>query len=223
MIRWFWLACLCAAPAFAEDARPYGLERPTDFTLAFTQHDFDLARGSDRIDTTLKRIGVHWRERYGKHVRLGLLGGYSYLTQTGEPLTAGEQLDGYHAGVSIDFDAPLSSSFSFFAGASYLYERTDDANDLQDVTLSWNVYYAETGIAVAVPGAARFYAGFNYGDLDGDQRARGAVTETRDLSVDDRSGAMGGIEVTLDGDGYAGLVARSGLYGGAGIYFGRRF
>lgn len=223
MTRWLCLVCLCASPAVADEARSYGLERPTDFTLGFTQHEITLARDGDRIDTTVKRIGIAWRERYGEYVRLGLLGGYSYLTQTGEPLTAGEQLDGYHAGLSVDVDVPFASALSFFAGANYLYEWTDDRSALQDVTLSWNTVYAEAGLALTALRAARLYAGVNYGELDGEERARGTVTATSDLSADDRTGAVAGFEVTLDQDGYVGVVARSGFYRGAGIYFGRRF
>lgn len=223
MTRWLCLACLCASPVFADDVTSYGLERPTDFTLAFTQHETTLARDGDRIDTTVKRIGIAWRERYGNYAHLGLLGGLSYLTQTGEPLTAGEQLDGYHAGFSVDVDVPLSSALAFFAGARYLYERTDDSTAVQEVTLSWTTAYAEAGLALTALRAARFYAGINYGELDGEERARGAITATRDLSADDAAGAVAGFEVTLDQDGYVGLVARSGFHRGAGIYFGRRF
>lgn len=179
-------------------------------------------RGPDRIETTVKRIGVAWRERFGKRLTLGLLGGYSYLTQRGEPLTAGEQLDGYHAGVSVDATWPLGTAVSLFAGAHYLYERTDDARVDQDVVLSWSAVYAQTGLALHA-GDARFYAGVNYGDLDGEERARGAINSTRDLSANDSTGAVGGVELTIDRDGYVGVVARSGFYRGAGIYFGRRF
>lgn len=77
MIRRLCLASLCASPAFADETRAYGLERPTDVTLVFAQHEIDLVRGPDRIETTVKRIGVAWRERFGDYVTLGLLGGYS--------------------------------------------------------------------------------------------------------------------------------------------------
>lgn len=223
MKRWLCLACLCASPALADEGRSYWSERPADFTLALTQHDLDLVREGDRIDTTLRRIGIAWREHYGDRVALGLLGGYSYVTQSGEPLTAGEQLDGYHLGASVDVDLPLSSFLSLYAGARYLYERTSDENDRQEVTLSWNQVYAEAGLAFRAGRAARFHAGVNYGELDGEERARGTVIDTRDLSVDDHTGVAGGVEVTVDRDGYVGAVARSGAYRGAGIYFGRRF
>jgi hypothetical protein len=223
MTRWLCAACLCTSSALADDARPYGLERPTDFTLALTQQDITLERGSDRIDTTVKRIGFAWREHYGAYARLGLFGGYSYLTQSGEPLTAGEELDGYHAGLSVDFEVPVSVGVFFFAGARYLYEQNKDSGEQRDITLTWNVIYAETGVAINPVPAVRLYAGATYGDLDGDERVRGTVSATRDLSADDETGAVGGLEVTIDRDGFIGLVARSGLYSGAGIYFGRRF
>lgn len=223
MSRWLWLVCLCMAPAFAGDGPSYGLERPTDFALAFTRQELALVRGAERIDTRIERIGIAWREQYGRYARLGLLGGYSYLTQRAEPLTAGEQLDGYHAGLSVDATVPLASALSLFAGASYLYERTEGSSATQDVTLAWSAFQTEAGLALAAGRAAQLYAGVSYGELDGEERARGTVTGTRDLSADDRTGALAGFEVTLDGDGYVGVVARSGFSRGGAIYFGRRF
>lgn len=215
------LATLCAAAAAADEPWIYP-ERPLDFSLTFSQHALDLDYGAGIVDTSVDRIGVSWRERYGERVELGLVLGYSFLTQGNNIVTAGRELDGYHAGITLDVDLLRTERTLVFAGASWLYQDVDDDDGAQHVEITWREPSVRLGISGSV-GAVRAYGGVRYADIDGRQRLSGTLNETRDIEETDSSGAFAGLELALDDDGYIGIMGQSGPDRIAGLYFGRRF
>lgn len=197
-------------------------ERPLDFSLRFSQASLDLDDGTARRDTSVDRITLAWRERYGERLQLGLLGGWSFLTQGNNPVTAGRELDGYHAGVSLDLDLYSAQRATLFLAAAWLYQRVDDESDSQRVVISWNEPSVRVGISGWVGGGVRAYGGARYGGIDGEQRLSGTLNETRAIAQVGRTGGFAGLELALERDGYVG-VAASGPERRVSLYFGRRF
>lgn len=222
--RWLLLALLLPALGAAGDrgATPYS-DRPLDFSLHFSQADLDLDYGGTHVDTSVDRVGIVWRERYGERLQLALLGGYSFLTQGNNAPTAGRELEGYHAGVSLDLDLAVLSRATVFLHAVWLYQNVDDETGGQRVNISWSEPSLRFGASGALPGGVRVYGGVRYGRIDGRQRLSGTLNETRNIEETDRDGGFLGLELALDGDGYVGAIAESGMDRRAGLYFGRRF
>lgn len=224
MIRLLLIALALPYTATAAEivVAPY-TDRPLDFRLHFTQASLDLDYGGARIDTTVERIGVAWRERYGRNLQLGLFGGYAYLTQGNNAATAGRELDGYHAGFSLDLELFTIERATLFLAAAWLYQKVDDDDGAQRVVISWNEPSARIGVSGLLGGAVRAYGGARYGSIDGQQRLRGTINETRAIGQTDRSGGFVGLELNLEREGYVGVVAESGPDRHTSVYFGRRF
>src|SRR5262245_61869490 len=97
------LSCISTAATAADDYSMF--DPPIDFLLQFANQKFDLDYGGGTlVDSKMKRVGIAWRERYFDRVQLGAIAGISELTQTNNPATAGQKLDGYHYGVTVDVD-----------------------------------------------------------------------------------------------------------------------
>lgn len=214
---------LTATAAWADDDVYDYVERPLDFALRFSHHDFTLDYApATRVDTSADRASILWRERYGERLQLGLIGGYSLLSQTNNPATAGQNLDGYHAGVSLDIDLVRAAHFDMFFNSAWVYQKVDHADGSQRVTITTREPAARLGAGVTL-GVVRAYAGARYGRIDGEQRLSGTVNETRDIRETQRHGAFGGIELRLEDNGYIGVSGESGVDRSVGIYFGRVF
>lgn len=221
-----WVAGVLAiwsVAAIADDARPYGLDRPLDFGLRFSHHALDLDYGGSKIDTSVDRIAVYWRERYGERLQLGLFGGYAFLSQSNNPATAGRKPDGYHAGFSLDVDLLRSEPVDSFFSAVWLYQKVDDDNGAQQTEIATREPGARLGLGVSLGGGVRAYGGARYGRIDGEQRLSGALNETRKIGETRNTGGFVGLELKLEQDGYVGLAAESGTDRSVAIYFGKRF
>lgn len=212
---------LAAAPVSADEIYHY-TDQPLDFALRLSHHDTTLDIGPTRVDTSVDRASILWRERYGERLQLGLIGGYSLLSQTNNPPTAGLDLDGYHAGVLLDLDLIRTSRFDVFFNAAWLYQRVDHDDGSQRVVIVTREPSARLGAGLTL-GGIRAYGGARYGRIDGEQRLSGTVNETRDIHETRRSGAFAGLELRLEGNGYVGVMGESGADRSVGIYFGRVF
>ncbi len=197
-------------------------ERPLDFSLYLLQARTDLDYGAARVDTTVDRLGIAWRERYGQRLHLGLFGGYAFLTQHNNAATAGRELNGYHAGFSFDLDLLASERAALFLAAAWLYQKVDDDDGAQRVVISWNEPSVRIGTS-GLLGGVRAYGGVRYGRIDGQQRLRGALDETRSVEKTNQTGAFFGLELNLERDGYVGVAGESGPDRRVSLYFGRRF
>lgn len=198
-------------------------DRPLDFSLHFSHHELTLDYGTARVATQVDRIGVDWRERYGRNLQLGLVGGYSFLTQTDNPQTAGRELRGYHAGAVLDLDLLARERYGASLEARWLYQKVDTNDGAQSVDISWREPSVRLRAGVAVTDGVRAYAGIRYGAIDGQQRLSGAINETRTIQETKRTGGFAGLELSLEGNGYVGVAAASGPDRYVGIYFGREF
>lgn len=217
------LLALLLAPG-AASAGEWGatyVERPLDFTARLGRQKLDLEGVAGA--TTIDRIGVGWRERYGARLELGLSVDYVALTQENTAITAGRELTGYDAGLSLDADLLRVGPAALFLRATLSYLRVDDEDPDQSLVISWTEPAVRLGVRGPLGAGVRAYAGVRYGLIDGEERLRGAANATRALEEDQRVGGFAGLELALERNGYVGVAAESGPDRMFGIYFGRQF
>jgi hypothetical protein len=223
-MRWSALLfAFVATTAAADNGNPY-TDRPLDFSLRFSHHTLELDYGGGiTVDTAVDRIGIVWREAFGERLHLGLTGGYSYLTQTDNPPTAGLELDGYHAGFLADVDLLAFGNTRVSVRGAWLYQKMDSNDGTQRVSIAWREPSLRLAATTAIGGGVQVYGGLRYGTIDGQQRLSGTLNETRTITESDRTGGFVGVALGLEGNGYVGISAASGIDRHAMLYFGRRF
>jgi len=222
-MRWIpFLSLFLAATAAAADSGLYA-DRPPDFSLSVSHHRLDLNYGGTSVDTTVDRVGIAWRERFGERLQLGLAGGYSFLTQPNNPPLAGRELSGYHAGFLLDLDLLTYVRGGLSLHGAWLYQKMDDDNGTQQIVISWREPSATLRASARIGDALVVFGGVRYGTIDGTQRLAGTINETREISQMDRSGGFAGVQLNLEDNGYIGVTTATGIDRYTSIYFGRRF
>src|SRR3990167_7754072 len=219
-----WL--LMALPVLVEEAVPLTPDERVeslDFSLRFARAKLPLSYAYRSYDPSSRWIGLSLREKAGRRVTLGMYGGYAYVTQTGNPVTAGVELDGFHAGFSLHGVILESRRVSLFYALDYTYQKVDHKADAQTVVIDWSQSQAQLGAIAALTQNFRLYGGGSYGRIDGEERGDRAVNRTTAISRDARGGGFLGLDLNTDPDGYVGIEVRSGLTRGGGIYFKRRY
>jgi hypothetical protein len=221
------LATILLAPAAALAAGPPpapGDPKQLGVAIRFAQYKttFDYS-GAPAADTTVKWIGVTWYERVAPRLELGLYGGYSFLTQTGNSVTAGIEPDGGHVGIALRGPLAETERLQLYLDGSYTYQKVDHAGATQSVALSWYEPQLRLGLAFTPPGRVRVYLGGVGSYLEGQQRVTGTAPATTNFERGRRRGGFLGLDLTVDRDGYIGLEARTGLERGGEIYFKKRF
>jgi hypothetical protein len=174
-----------------------------------------------KVDTTIDMASLLIRQRLADQVLLGVLGGWTALSQTDNPLAA-DKPTGYHAGVSLDVDFVVRENWSAYGAVAYTYQHVDDNDGGQSVKLYWNEWRAALGGTVGL-GGVRLFGGASYGALDGTQRTGGASDSSTPFEVAAKAGGFLGIDWRVDPDGYIGVEGRTGLDEGWLVYFKHRF
>lgn len=194
-----------------------------DFSLRFARAEMPLEYAGRTQDGTASWFGVSLREQVSPRVTLGMYGGYAWLTQTNNPVTAGIELDGYHAGFSLHALLWPGRRASLYGTLDYGYQKMDHEGIAQKVVIDWTQAQAQLGAMLTLARHWRLYGGGSYGRIDGEERASGAVNHTLDFERGARSGGFVGLDLNVETDGYIGVEYRSGLARGGEIYFKRRF
>ena len=226
MIRCAFVGLLMIVPVLAEAAGPLTPDDRVagpDISLRFASARMPLNYGGRTYDTTSRWIGLSVREKASRSVTLGMYGGSAYVTQSGNPLTAGIELDGFHAGFSLHGVMIENRRVSLFYALDYTYQKVDNTDAAQTVVIDWSQSQAQLGAIAALTQNFRLYVGGSYGRLDGEERASGTINQTTDISRDARVGGFLGLDLNTDPDGYVGIEVRSGLTRGGEIYFKRRY
>lgn len=217
------MALVTAGAAWADDPLPPAGDKALDFSLRFAHTTTDFYYDGSPVNTTVKWIGVSWREPLGARLYLGAFGGYSFLTQTNNALLAGAEADGYHAGVALHLVVYRGERLTLFATAGTVYQNVEFQGVTQTVELEWYQPGAELGGALALGGGVRVYGGGNYGFVSGQERAHGTIERTTNFERDARGGGFVGLDLDVDRDGYVGFETRTGVNRGSTIYFKRLF
>jgi hypothetical protein len=138
-------------------------------------------------------------------------------------VTAGIELDGYHAGISMHAVLLPGQMASLYGALDYSYQKMDHEGDIQEVVIDWTQSQAQIGVMFALAQRWRLYGGGSYGKVDGEERASGSVNHTLSFERGAQSGGFLGLDLNVETDGYIGVELRSGLMRGGEIYFKRRF
>jgi hypothetical protein len=214
-------------PALAEAAGPLvpadNNSSTLDFSLRFARTKIPLDYAGRTQDSTNNWLGVSLREQASKRVTLGMYGGYAWLTQTNNPVTAGIELDGYHAGFSLHAVLLQGQRTSLYGALDYSYQKMDYEGETRQVVIDWTQSQAQLGVMLALARQWRLYGGGSYGKIDGEERASGSVNHTLSFERGAQSGGFLGLDLNVEMDGYIGIEAWSGLMRGGEIYFKRRF
>lgn len=218
------LCCLAAPAGAAGPLVPADNNGSTlDFSLRFARADMPIEYDGRTRDGTTSWLGVSLREQVSPRVTLGMYGGYAWLTQTNNPVTAGIELDGYHAGFTLHALLLSGRRAALFGALDYSYQKMDHQAEVQEVVIDWTQAQALLGGTLALADRWRLYGGGSYGKIDGEERARGTVTHTLGFEREARAGGFVGLDLNVETDGYVGVELRSGLTRGGEIYFKRRF
>ncbi len=219
-----WL--LLAMPLMAQAAGPLipaDEDRSVDFSLRFTSAKAPFDYGAQDYDTTSRWIGLSFREKASERLTLGMYGGYAYVTQANNPVTAGIELDGFHAGFSLHGVLYAGRRASLYYAGYYTYQKVDHKGDTQTVVMDWAEPLAQLGAIVSITRHLRVYGGGSYGSIDGEERVSGTINSTTDFSRSARAGGFLGLDLNIETDGYIGIEAKTGLTRGGQIYFKREY
>ncbi|MHB1141174.1 MAG: hypothetical protein ACYC1T_05365 [Sulfuricaulis sp.] len=221
------LLLIFALPAPAEAAGPLvpmdNSGSTLDFSLRFARTKMPLEYAGRTNDATSRWFGFSLREKAGKRVTLGMYGGYAWLTQTNNPVTAGIELNGFHAGFSLHGVLLEGRRASLYGALDYGYQKVDHKNDARTVVIDWSHPQAQLGGILTLARNWRLYGGGSYGKIDGEERVSGSVNHTLAFERGAQSGGFAGLDLNVETDGYIGVELRSGLMRGGEIYFKRRF
>ncbi|MHB8535169.1 MAG: hypothetical protein ACYDBW_06975 [Sulfuricaulis sp.] len=217
---------LLTMPALAQAAGPLipaDEEKSVDFSLRFASARAPFDYGAQNYDTTSRWIGISWRQKTSERLTLGMYGGTAYVTQSNNPVTAGLELDGYHAGFSLHGILYGGRRTTLFYAAYYTYQKVDHKDSTQTVVLDWSDARGQLGAIVTVSRRLRLYGGGNYGYIGGQERVSGTIDRTTDFRRAARAGGFLGLDIKVDTDGYVGVEANTGLARGGQIYFKRSY
>lgn len=212
---------LLATGVVGADEHPL-TERPLDFSLYLSRAETDFDYAGQAVPTRVSRIGVHWRERYAP-LWIGLIGGYSYVTQSQHAPAAGLELGGYHAGFSVEAELYQTPTLGLTFDAGWLYERVDEQTNGDEVELAWRIPWARLLARWRVAPRADVYGGIRYDAIEGEERLRGAARSTRDIERDADTAAVIGIQLRLDANGYVMLEGYDSATRSVALSFGRRY
>ena len=217
LMAWPWLV-QAAGPLTPEDN-----SQGPDFSLRLARAKAPFDYGAQSFDTASRWLGVSLREPASEHITLGMYGGYAYVTQTNNPVTAGIELDGYHAGFSLHAVLVAGQYATLFYALNYTYQKVGHKRDAQTVVIDWSEAQAQLGAIVTLNRKWRLYGGGSYGYIDGEERISGATNRTTNFDRPARAGGFLGLDLNVDANGYVGVEAKTGLARGAEIYFKRRY
>lgn len=196
--------------------------RPVDFSLALGRTKVDLDYPNATVPTDIDRIGIHWRERYGR-LLLGAAAGYSFVTQKRNAATAGDDPRGYHFGLNFDVTLHEADRFALAVGGAYLYERVEVDNDTDEVDLRWYIPSAQLVGRWQLTPHMQLTAGPRYDALHGRQQTSAATNTRQEIERSARGGGIVGLRLQLDETGYVSIEGTTGALRGVTLHFGRQF
>lgn len=199
-------------------------EAKLDFALRLARYKTNFDYGTLDTRSTLEEITASWRYRINKRLQVGFVAGYSSLSQSNNPPTAGLDLDGWHAGIGLHFNLLHSKYVDLVFSTDYTFnDVSGDAANGDSVDVEWAKSRALIGLNVRVGKRVQLYGGGIANRIDGEQRQTGSVNQTLDFKHGRTSGVFVGLDIDLEHQGYFGVEIQSGETKGVGFYFKRFF
>lgn len=194
---------------------------PFDFSLSLSKSDVDLQNDGNNHLAALDRISITVFTLVEPHVQFGFITGSSSLTLDNDPVTAGINLGGYHAGLAMRSYINNNPQIGFHA--NYLYQETKDETEDQTVTLSWHEWTAGISGRIILGQQLELSAGWSYHDVDARLRASGTIQQTKNLALESSSQGQMGIAWRVSSGGRVGLTIQDGSYQQIEFRFSREF
>jgi hypothetical protein len=198
-------------------------EVPIEFALHLSTHKTELDYNGSPTDTKTRRIGVGWQERHWERLQIGVIAGFSRVTQTNNAATAGMDLDGWHLGFNVNVDLYRTPRFYAYAAATYVYQDVEGADGSDKVGLSWDEPSARVGAAFAVGNNVWLHTALRHGKIEAEQQRTGSVNETLRVTRSTKTGGRIGLQLQLDDRDFIEIFAESGFNRGVVVYLGHRY
>jgi hypothetical protein len=195
------------------------LDLDVSATVAREVTDFRLEDGR-RVESRYTRLGISVWQTQWPWLQPGLTAGVGWISQSGDPATAGYSLSGEWVGLQLRSRVPLGGGLDLVGQAAWVYHQADGEENDAAVELSWYDTEARLGLA------ARFdrltlEAGGSWRDVDGERRLPGLETLTFETEND--VGAYAGVALWVDPTGYVSVTAETGTREAVRVQFARQF
>lgn len=191
-------------------------------TLLIQRYETDFDVDNSKIESRISRIGLILYEPSYPSFQPGLHAGAFNINQSDNPVTAGISLTGNYLGVLFNTHLYKQRNLGILLGGSYTYFDADRAGDDQEVSLQWHEYMANLQVRYAHGNLYYAIGGYTH-LINGDEVAFGTITQTRELKVNERTGAHFELEHRVDATGKVGIHIDNGARQGVGLVFSRGF
>ena len=190
------------------DGDPWAIG-PVELALQAEHDELDLEANDAIVETRIDQIGISLREPLGQHVSGSVRAGYLDLSQDDNPATAGMDLTGGYAGVTLEATPAITDATGLTFGAGYTYHRAEDALEGQETELEWHELRAWSGPRLRL-GTIDLSVVAVWHYLDVEEQARGELTRDRSLEAADAVGGRLGMDWHLRPGGRIGLELEAG-------------
>jgi len=215
------LAIFFISIGISEAAYYPDFRKPFDFSLLLAKSDIDLQAGDDKHRASLDRISIEILTLIKPRIQFGFISGSSNMNLDNDPVSAGKNLSGYHAGLMIRSALGHNPQIGFHA--NYIYQETKNEVTNQAITVNWHEW--TTGIfgKIMFGQQLEFSVGWAYLDVDARRRATGDINQTQNLKL--AAGSQERLEIAwLDrSDGRVSLAIQRGNYQQVAFRFSRKF
>jgi hypothetical protein len=210
---------LCIAASAGAAPLPASL----DFALHLSRLDTALNAGQQDITATVKQLGVVSFDIGNRPLQPGLAVGYAYVSDSGQAVTAGMELEGFYVAPAVRGVLINGQRLTATLTGTYLYQRVKDSNADQSVTLEWQQPQLDLDINYRVGRQIGLLLGGQYGRADVDEKITGGVDQSLTLETGSTLGYRAGLEIDLGDDGQVGMLLHRAIGDGVEIYFQRQF
>jgi hypothetical protein len=210
------LCLLLATPLAADEARML-----VGMHIAGQRQDLDF--GSETRETRIDSLDIYWYERLNSRIEGGLLLGYQEITQTTNPIEAGQALSGEYLGITLRVNLLQASHLAMFTDFKYRYSSAGRSLSGQDIDWRWHEGQVELGLELALGQSLALTAGAGARRISGRETATGTVSAVTSFDSTESAYARGGLRLLLDRYSHVGIEGNAGAIKGAHIYFQRYF
>ena len=191
-------------------------------TLLIQRYETDLDVDDSIIESRINRVGLILYEPAYAAFQPGLHVGAFNINQSKNPVTAGMSLSGNYLGLLFHSLLYRHRHLGLQLEGSYTYHDADKVTNDQEVSLQWHEFMANLHIQMA-HGNFYYAIGAYSQFIDGDETAYGAITQTREFKVNERTGTHLEFEYWVDATGKIGIHVDNGGRQGVGLVFSRGF
>lgn len=183
----------------------------------------DLDFGNQARETRIDTIDIYWYEKLTPSIEGGLVLGYQDITQTANPIEAGQALSGAYLGITLRINLLQASQLYLFTDLRYRYSSADRNLSDQEVEWQWHEGQVELGLELALGQSLALTAGAGVIYIDGRESATGTITQVTDFEASENAFARAGLKLLLDPYSHVGIEGDAGAILGGRIYFQRYF